>query len=1547
MASRVNTKFVILLAGVLFVLFAGVAGLAVYAKYRSGERLIRQGDAALAAGDYEEASKKYSRAVSRDQSRTDWLIKWQDALLQTTPDNTATYQKAYKERYMSILSKLASLSPTDPEPQIEFVKEFDRYLRLVGGNSLSGYQQIVTLVDERANQLDPEDPKTKELMAYRGRAIVDQMLRVSVDQELVDKAEEDLTEAIAVNPNDYESALALVQWYYAAVDLARRDVRQAEAEAALKEFRSQLADLVAKHGSVPEVRVFAFRIEALEAQRKAVTIEDRRKMQETLRPAAQATLDVLAAADASALDAGVLNQAARILTSFVGPEGQTQFLEILQRVVAARPEDPDALIMLGQMLASQQQFSDAYDAFERVANLPNKPVSLEGMLLPDYRRVAVQSQVDMLLAQYEQSKDDAQRAQFLAQAKTRRDMLKTLTDVNSEDELKLRDAQIAYIEGDNAQTVVLLQEIRRNLSSDNARVQRLLALALTRQGNLGEAARQYERLAADDQATATDYTYLGDCYFQLNDTEKALRSYRQALRLNPDYPVALQRVAAIEQATGRIEGGLIDPIIEALMEAQRLSREGDTDGAIKALADAQAKAPDDYRLIRELAARYVAADRRSDAATLVSAALQRNPSNANLLALNKQVTIEDPVKAAEAIIDSLDKTPVEKAVMRFSVYERNGDRDKATEAFAEAERLDANNPDVIEIGFLRALSQGGADGFKQAATYATRAAEHNVDRVGGLTYKGRLELARGDTREAESTLKRAVERNPFDPQSWRWLGQAQRQSGKVEAALQSFERAYQQRPGHTGIAEDYSRALVANGQGDKALEITRKAVGQADRSPRLVSFWLDLEAQYGDRTKALESRRKIFEGDPTDVANCIAYLNLLIIEKNFEGFESAMGVLEKGDTFTPLQIAGLRARALAENGKREEGRALLTKYINAIPADQVSVETYMTLGRFEREYGTLNDAIAAYEKARPYETADLREADRALGDLHFAAAQSLATAAAQDPSGESAKQMMDHFEKAADSYKRVHEADLKDIGVSKRLAETLIRLDNYEEAKTILTSVGNDDDIQVLLLRSVIAQTGGDMRSARDFLNRAVELYPNDPIPFYRRADLNKTDVNLFPDVIADLDQATKLRPAMVEAWALRFQLYESRDQMDQAFAQLSSAIDANPESDALKRLLVRSLVAYDRPERARAEVQKIANANWDNVAWLQDAAVISYRQDSFDEAKKYYARLFELSSEPLSAADLLNAWFRANSKPSRPEVNRLLTKVQEIKLDDVPARTKVVTLMLQARAQHWLGEKALADQLTFQSYEEAKKATAAESRIWFDDLVERFHTADSDGNKEAYAFLRDNASKLGELPAIVELLVIRNDMIGGTPLPQCDARVTALAPRVGQDPYSRLEYARMKNQLYYAMGRFEDCATACRDGLEISPTDLELNNNLAYVLAKHLKDPAAALPYAEAAAAAAPLNAAVLDTLGWVYFEAGRFRDADRVLGRAITTAKTPDELVPAYLHLAQTKKATGDMQEARKYIILANQEIAKASQMIKDQYLADVKALFAELNP
>ena len=116
---------------------------------------------------------------------------------------------------------------------------------------------------------------------------------------------------------------------------------------------------------------------------------------------------------------------------------------------------------------------------------------------------------------------------------------------------------------------------------------------------------------------------------------------------------------------------------------------------------------------------------------------------------------------------------------------------------------------------------------------------------------------------------------------------------------------------------------------------------------------------------------------------------------------------------------------------------------------------------------------------------------------------------------------------------------------------------------------------------------------------------------------------------------------------------------------------------------------------------------------------------------------------------------------------------------------------------------------------------------------------------------------------------------------------------------------------------KWEEAAALWRKGLEVAPDDVELNNNLAFVLGWSLGKAAEALPYAEKAAARAPANGAILDTLGTLYLNLKQYEKAEFALLRALTTSRKAD--IPAIrLHVGQLRVAQGKRSDAERYLRL-----------------------------
>jgi tetratricopeptide (TPR) repeat protein len=120
------------------------------------------------------------------------------------------------------------------------------------------------------------------------------------------------------------------------------------------------------------------------------------------------------------------------------------------------------------------------------------------------------------------------------------------------------------------------------------------------------------------------------------------------------------------------------------------------------------------------------------------------------------------------------------------------------------------------------------------------------------------------------------------------------------------------------------------------------------------------------------------------------------------------------------------------------------------------------------------------------------------------------------------------------------------------------------------------------------------------------------------------------------------------------------------------------------------------------------------------------------------------------------------------------------------------------------------------------------------------------------------------------------------------------------------------KARLLSRAGRSREAAGVLREGLAALPDDVDVLNNLAWLLADRSLDPAAAYAHARRAAELAPDDPAVLDTLGWAAIRAGRPADGVAPLTRA--WRETEDAEVRAHLGVALAE--TGRVEEGTAHV-------------------------------
>lgn len=166
------------------------------------------------------------------------------------------------------------------------------------------------------------------------------------------------------------------------------------------------------------------------------------------------------------------------------------------------------------------------------------------------------------------------------------------------------------------------------------------AQELYEKGRWTEAARAFEERLASKREVAT-LLALGDCYARLDQLDRAIPRYEEALRLDPrsadarrnlgralyragryrEAATALARGLAVERSFGTVE----ERANELRLYASALALADDAAAAALALERAVLLAPDDARVRLDLGAAYVRAGRAGEGARSLRAAIAKEP----------------------------------------------------------------------------------------------------------------------------------------------------------------------------------------------------------------------------------------------------------------------------------------------------------------------------------------------------------------------------------------------------------------------------------------------------------------------------------------------------------------------------------------------------------------------------------------------------------------------------------------------------------------------------------------------------------------------------------------------------------------------------------------------------------------------------------------------------------------------------------------------------------------------------------------------------------
>lgn len=510
----------------------------------------------------------------------------------------------------------------------------------------------------------------------------------------------------------------------------------------------------------------------------------------------------------------------------------------------------------------------------------------------------------------------------------------------------LAAATEAYRQGDLAQAARLFSEAAEAEQSPAARAQIRVKLAWTYHAQKNRT-RAEEALAAaltDDPSLELDRDFYTDDFLALAERIRkrqtsaaapaarpsptpsraapvgapgAVAQLRQRLAQAAD-PAALESVLTeVTNLEMLVAAPQLPEVLEVKAEAlERLGRTGDAlelRGRLAALRAASQAAPGTSAVPLDTlleARRLLAAGRPEDAASLLRGVLAAQPAAVPALEVLAEALVEAGRldEASAAVRTALQSQEKPELLLMLGEIELRRDRlTFARDAFRKVVELDAGNDrGWAALGLLAARS-GDVATAREALDRALRA---NVMLFEARIVRAQVALLDGQPQPAIQSLQRAVQQKPDDPWPQAWLGMAFLSAGNHSGAVERLEPAV--KAGLELFALPLAEALRRQGSIEKALQILDRLPQQDSRVGEIRARCL-LDARRPQ--DAAQLLKELSEAEPA--RGDLVYLRALALHASGQWAESA-ALLERASDLVGAPAAVGEARLHAEATQRAQ-----------------------------------------------------------------------------------------------------------------------------------------------------------------------------------------------------------------------------------------------------------------------------------------------------------------------------------------------------------------------------------------------------------------------------------------------------------------------------------------------------------------------------------------------------------------------------------------------------------------------------------------------------
>ena len=1234
MATRINTKFVLILVSTVFAAVVIVGGLWLLQIRGDSGRHIKKGDAYLAEGRaieasgddveaavvYERAVKAYGRAVSNEPAELSHLAKVTEALHSIRP---ATQDQAaeFERLRIGVLRRVVTYRPQDADAHLELIRELHRIARWFGQSGM--WQEVADAANDMWERVPGREPKRVHALLYRGLAQM-QIFRygggvfavgLTAEQDEIDAAMRDLVDFRDAVPGDDLGQATLAGMR---LSLARRLSSEGQSSRADEMFAEVDETILQALHAVPDGPEVA-RVAVLRLALKYADDPESRPADDSLLVAA---VDRMVELVASSDNPMLLDDAGRLLRNVDRAGGLARAIHLLETYVDENPEAHFQRILLAQMYFDNKDYPEARAVATAVIEARSVPVSVLAQILHTLRIRAAGLIIDLEYRLWERAEPADKPAQ-LARVVAARDVLADRVVEQDDDPVLLKaDGKIAAARNDHATAAARFERVIQLLPSPDFETLWYDSVALEKIGQIGLARRRIEEAVAIQPNNIVVLGEMARLAFRVGFYGEARIVSDRILKLDEGNQFAMRLLTAIEAKLADSESDVHHPVARAMLAAQNAVKQNDLDGARSILVEALAGAADRLPLLSELIQIELRAGRVDDALGYLEEALLLQPGNTFLRKLRVGLQNEDQIEAlklfmAEEFPDEADRvvhTIIQLRALAQEIdrvaerYERQGDTEKAQrsrgraevarseadELLVRANRIAPKHPDLLDHLFNQALI---ARDLAAMESLVEAAQEVDADQAGGLIFRGRYELASGEHQKAILTLAAATARKSWSSLAWRLLGRAHERSGHFAEAVEAYEQAYAINPNEAFTIRWYANLLIQTGERQRALRILRRSRHAVPRDPLLREVRLRMEAEVGNVTVALDERRELYAVIPADRANARQLAALLVrATPTIEHVKDDQGNRKYArDQWQLLRDDDRREllESVAAGWRAESDRILAS----ISTAGDETIELVQLRAQLLSERGEVDDGEQVLKEYRDDHPGDVRAymalAAYQAGVNHtYSAIATLESARPyQDEAGREADLALAdlyfseaRWVNAAELYKDVVSVT-RDRAIQLRLVECLAKLLEYDDAAGLLSEIVDEDglDYVTAMLQASIAE------------GRAKALLD---------AGLTESAELMGAEVLAALDQAEQFLPSsplphVRRAQRLLRQYQESGRQslLDDALRALDGADRVQAGAESTSRMRVQVLNAKGDVRGAVGELTRLVQRAPNNVA--------------------------------------------------------------------------------------------------------------------------------------------------------------------------------------------------------------------------------------------------------------------------------------------------------------------------------------------------------------